>query len=91
MSQNNKEGWLRWAWTIKYLLKNDYEWIYVDEFTESDRNYKPYGWSLKGKKSLCFIMLEDFKMMFIVVLSSKVDYSILGTAGTGNLVFSHTF
>ena len=61
LSQNNKEGWLRWAWTIKFFLENDYEWIYVDEFTVSDRGYKPFSWSLKGKKILCSIMLENFK------------------------------
>ena len=56
----------------KISLENKYEWIYVNEFTVSDSSYKPYGWSLKGKKSLCSIMLENFKMMFIVALSLKV-------------------
>ena len=91
LSHNNKEGWLRWAWTIKYLLENDNEWIYVDKFTVLDKSYKPYGWSLKGKKSLCSIMLENFKVMFIVVFSSKVDYSILRTTGTRNSAFFSYF
>ena len=43
LSKSNKEWWLRWAWTIKYFLENDYEWIYVGELTVSDRSYKPYG------------------------------------------------
>ena len=90
LNQNSKEEWLRWACTLKYLLENDYEWIYIDEFTVSDRSYKPYGWGFKGQKSLCSIMPEAFKVMFIVSLSSKAGYSVLGTTGTGNSSpFSH--
>ena len=91
MNQNSKEEWLRWACNLIYLLENDYEWIYIDEFRVSDRSYKPYGWRFKGQNSLCSIMPEAFKFMFIVSLSSKAGYSVLGTTATENSILFSQF
>ena len=78
-----KEELLKCVCMIKYLIEGNFEWIFVDEFTISDRSYKPYGWGFKGRKSICSVYPGIFKMMFIVGVSSSNKYFTLGTTGTG--------
>ena len=68
---------------INNFIEGNFEWIFVDEFTISDRNYNPYGWGFKWRKSICSVYPGIFKIMFIVGVSSKNRYFTRGTTGNG--------
>ena len=68
----------RWKWCIHYLLDEDFEVVYVDEFSYSERKHRQMGWTLKGKKRLYPESKENFTMNFIVALSARRYYPVLG-------------
>ena len=56
-----------------------YRWIFM-----SDRSFKFFGWSKRGKSGYINSVSNSFSMSFFVALSSTRFYGILGTEGTGN-------
>ena len=68
----------RWKCCIHYLLDEDFEVVYVDEFSYFERKHLQMGWALKGKKRLYPESKENFTMNFIVALSARRYYPVLG-------------
>ena len=60
-----------------------YELIFIDEFSLSDRSFKFYGWSKKGKSGYITSISDRFSMSFFVAFSADIFYGIMGTEGTG--------
>ena len=58
------------------------EVIYIDEFTVSEKSYKPYGWSWVKQKGWKLMSSDNFCMGFIVGLSSELLYGVMGVKGT---------
>ena len=81
--QNIRRFALAGAIQIK-LESLNYELIFIDEFSLSDRSFKFFGWSKRGKSLYLNSILNSFSMSFFVSLSSTRFYGILGTEGTGN-------
>ena len=81
--QNIRRFALAGAIQIK-LESLNYELIFIDEFSLSDRSFKFFGWSKRGKSGYINSVSNSFSMSFFVALSSTRFYGILGTEGTGN-------
>ena len=58
------------------------EIVYIDEFTVSEKTYKPNGWSWIKDKKWKLVVSSNFWMGFIVGLSSEVVYEVIGVKGT---------
>ena len=58
------------------------EVICIDEFTVSERSYKPYRWSWIRQKKWKLMPNDNFWMGFIVGLSSELTYRVMGVKGT---------
>ena len=68
----------RWKCWIQYFQENKFEIVYVYEFSYSERNHKQMGWALKGKKRLYSESKDNFTMNFVVALSERHYYPVLG-------------
>ena len=53
------------------LEERGVEIVFIDEFTASDKNYKPYGWSSIKNKGWKLTPNDQFSMGFIMSLSTK--------------------
>ena len=73
---------LRWAIQTKLTFLN-YELTYIDEFSLSDRSFKFFGWSKKGKSKFISTISDSFKMSFYVAFSKYKFYGIIDVEGTG--------
>ena len=73
------------AGAIQVKLESlNYELIFIDEFSLSDRSFKFFGWSKRGKSGYFNSISNQFSMSFFVAFSNIRFYGILGTEGTGN-------
>ena len=80
---------LGWAIQVKLDTQN-YELIFIDEFSLSDRWLKFYGWSERGKSEYIKYIPDSFNMSFYVAFSAERIYGIMRVRGTGNLkIFIH--
>ena len=66
------------------LIAQNYELMFIDEFSLSDRSLKFFGWSEKGKSGYVNSILDSFSMSFFVAFSADRFYGIMGVEGTGN-------
>ena len=64
------------------LYALDYKIIFIDEFSLSDRAFKFFGWSKKGKPEYGSSISDSFSMSFYVSLSNDRLYGIMGNEGT---------
>ena len=69
--------------TSKTKLEN-YELMFVDEFSLSDRSFKFFGWSKRGNSKFINTMPDTFWMSFYIAFSKNRFYGIMGVEGTGN-------
>ena len=81
-----KERQRRFAlgWIIQTTLNaQNYELMFLDEFSISDRSFKFFGWSKKGKSGFVRAIPDSFCMSFFVAFRVENFYGIMGTEGTG--------
>ena len=72
------------AGAIQIKLESlNYELIFIDEFSLSDRSFKFFGWSKRGKSEYK-LHFKFVQYEFFIALSTPRFYGILGTEGTGN-------
>ena len=81
-NQNVRRFALAGAMQAKLELLN-YELIFIDEFSLSDRSFKFFGWSKRGKSGYFNYISDSFCMSFFVAFSTNRFYGIMGTEGTG--------
>ena len=76
-SENNRKFFGSAA--IQYRLLNEgVELIFLDEFSVNPRHMKHREWTIKGHKGYIRMNSEGFSMSFIVALSNKRIYGIMG-------------
>ena len=67
------------GWAIQKILNSqNYEFMFIDEFSLSDRSFKFYGWSKKGMSGFISTMEDTFSMSFFVTFSVNRFYGIMG-------------
>ena len=81
-NQNVRRFALAGAMQAKLELLN-YELIFIDEFSLSNRSFKFFGWSKRGKSGYFNYISDSFCMSFFVAFSANRFYGIMGTEGTG--------
>ena len=70
------------------LLQENYELIWVDEFSLSSRASNMHEWCMVGMKKYVNFHVNAFWMNFIVVFSRRSFYGIMGVKGsTDSLIF----
>lgn len=67
---------------IQQLVENGIDVIFVDEFSVSERGYRTYGWCERSKKGMYLHSPSPLRCSFIVALSERSFYNVLGTDGT---------
>ena len=63
----------------------NYELIFIDEFSLSERSFKFFGWSKKGKSGYFNSISDSFSMSFFVAFSADRFYDIIGIKRTGTV------
>ena len=56
--------------------------MYINEFSLSDRSFKFFSWSEKGKSKFMNTISDSFKMSFYVAFSKYKFYGIIGVECT---------
>ena len=85
--KENKETQRRFelGWAIQTKLNSqNYELMFIDEFSLSKRSFKFFGWGKKGKPNFIRTMPDTFRMSFYIASSKNRFYGIMGVGGTGN-------
>ena len=67
------------------LEENDYELIFIDEFSMSSKYHKHYGWSKIGDKGYLLTHYDSFNMFFVIAFSQRRIYGIKGYSKAMNL------
>ena len=58
------------------LEENDYELIFIEEFSLSSKYHKHYGWSKIGEKGYLQTLYDSFNMFFVIAFSQRCIYGI---------------
>ena len=82
LSQDRKELTMDSIAILGTLEERGVEIVFIDEFTASGKSYKPYGWSSIKNKGWKLTPNDQFSMGFIMSLSAKWTYGIMGVKGT---------
>ena len=64
------------------ILNLDYEIIYFDAFSYSNRHNTVYTWGIKSEKAFAVMENQDFSMSFLIAFSSQRFYDWIGTEET---------
>ena len=78
ISPDNSRKFLESAAIQQKFLNKGVELIFLDEFSLNTRHMRYRGWTIKGHKGYTKIDSSGFSMSFIVALSSKRIYGIMG-------------
>ena len=62
------------------FIENEYELIYIDEFTQNSRENRFYSWTRKGSKGFIEFEEDQFSMSFIIAFSWLKFYGVFGKA-----------
>ena len=79
-----------WEWVIiqSKFINNDWELVFIDEFSISSHRNKFKGWSFKDHKPAIAAKIDNFSMYFVIAVSPKHIYGILGNENANT---SHVF
>ena len=61
------------------ILNLDYEIIYFDAFSWSNRHNTVYTWGIRGEKAFAVMENQTFSMSFLIAFSSQRFYGWIGT------------
>ena len=70
------------------LEENNFELIFIDEFSLSSKHNKLYGWSKVGQKGYVLTHYDSFSMFFVVAFSERGIYGIKGASKIMNAAYS---
>ena len=73
------------------LEENNFELIFIDEFSLSLKHNKLYGWSKVGQKEYVLTHYDSFSMFFVVAFSERGIYGIKGASKAMNAAYFISF
>ena len=69
------------AWLIKTLMLEEYNLVFIDEFTINNRHSKLKSWTNRGKHGFINISNEIFSKSFAIAFSKGRFYALQDTLG----------
>ena len=69
------------AWLIKTLILEEYDLVFIDEFTVDNRHTKLKSWTDRGKYGFINISNENFSKSFAIAFSKDRFYAVQDTLG----------
>ena len=70
---------LEGAYVQKCMAKQDIEWVLFEEFSVNTRHHRYRGWRMRGHKGYIKVDTNEFSMSFIVGVSARKVYGIVGS------------